>query len=143
MGKCFGKPRNEQGKIEATVVTEPPSVPEPFPNPSPPIPQPTEIDPQSLGNTKIFVALYDYDARTDEDLSFRKGEHLEILNDTQVHIIMNHIHFTCIDIYYTGRDCFFLSLIHLSESFVIRFSSTILTHLNIYRTIMCIFFFLF
>ena len=32
---------------------------------------------------KQFVALYDYDARTDEDLSFKKGEHLEILNDTQ------------------------------------------------------------
>lgn len=31
----------------------------------------------------VFVALYDYDARTDEDLSFRKGEQLEILNDTQ------------------------------------------------------------
>ncbi|XP_077545959.1 tyrosine-protein kinase Src42A isoform X2 [Haemaphysalis longicornis] len=35
------------------------------------------------GGGKIFVALYDYDARTDEDLSFKKGEHLEILNDTQ------------------------------------------------------------
>lgn len=34
-------------------------------------------------NAKIFVALYDYDARTDEDLSFKKGEHLEIINDTQ------------------------------------------------------------
>ncbi|XP_033738390.1 tyrosine-protein kinase Src42A-like [Pecten maximus] len=33
--------------------------------------------------TKVFVALYDYDARTAEDLSFRKGEHLEIINDTQ------------------------------------------------------------
>ncbi|XP_076364807.1 tyrosine-protein kinase Src42A-like [Tachypleus tridentatus] len=32
---------------------------------------------------KIYVALYDYDARTDEDLGFKKGEHLEILNDTQ------------------------------------------------------------
>ena len=32
---------------------------------------------------KAFVALYDYDARTDEDLSFKKGEVLEILNDTQ------------------------------------------------------------
>jgi fyn-related kinase len=31
----------------------------------------------------VFVALYDYDARTDEDLSFKKGEHLEIINDTQ------------------------------------------------------------
>lgn len=37
----------------------------------------------SATSTKIFVALYDYDARTDEDLSFRKGELLEILNDTQ------------------------------------------------------------
>ena len=35
------------------------------------------------GPHKVFVALYDYDARTDEDLSFKKGEHLEILNDTQ------------------------------------------------------------
>jgi fyn-related kinase len=42
-------------------------------------------DPISEPNlqTKTFVALYDYDARTDEDLSFKKGEHLEILNDTQ------------------------------------------------------------
>lgn len=40
------------------------------------------LEPEAT-NAKIFVALYDYDARTDEDLSFRKGEHLEILNDTQ------------------------------------------------------------
>lgn len=32
---------------------------------------------------KIFVALYDYEARTDEDLSFKKGDQLEIINDTQ------------------------------------------------------------
>lgn len=31
---------------------------------------------------KIFVALYDYVARTSEDLSFAKGDYLEILNDT-------------------------------------------------------------
>lgn len=49
--------------------------------PMPPIPEP-ELPGPSIG-AKIFVALYDYDARTDEDLSFRKGEHLEILNDTQ------------------------------------------------------------
>lgn len=35
------------------------------------------------GAVKLFVALYDYQARTDEDLSFRKAEVLEILNDTQ------------------------------------------------------------
>ena len=28
-----------------------------------------------------FIALFDYDQRTSEDLSFRKGEHLEILNN--------------------------------------------------------------
>ena len=36
-----------------------------------------------LAGWQVFVALYDYDARTDEDLSFKKGEHLEIINDTQ------------------------------------------------------------
>jgi len=34
-------------------------------------------------NLKIFVALYDYDARTAEDLSFKKGEHLIIIDDKQ------------------------------------------------------------
>lgn len=48
--------------------------------PMPAIPDPGS---DSISAAKIFVALYDYDARTDEDLSFRKGEHLEILNDTQ------------------------------------------------------------
>ena len=38
---------------------------------------------QSQTPNKVFVALYDYDARTDEDLSFKKGDLLEILNDTQ------------------------------------------------------------
>lgn len=32
---------------------------------------------------KIFVALYDYEARTEEDLSFKKGEKLIVVNDTQ------------------------------------------------------------
>lgn len=45
---------------------------------------PTIPENEPTSSAKIFVALYDYDARTDEDLSFRKGEHLEILNDTQV-----------------------------------------------------------
>lgn len=50
--------------------------------PMPPIPEP-DVPGPSAASAKIFVALYDYDARTNEDLSFRKGEHLEILNDTQ------------------------------------------------------------
>lgn len=51
--------------------------------PSLPAP-PEQMDVQGSGQgAKVFVALYDYDARTDEDLSFKKGEHLEIINDTQ------------------------------------------------------------
>lgn len=55
-----------------------------------PVPQIPENE-TSNSNAKIFVALYDYDARTDEDLSFRKGEHLEILNDTQVSLLWKYL----------------------------------------------------
>ncbi|GIY92022.1 tyrosine-protein kinase Src42A [Caerostris extrusa] len=50
-----------------------------------PILPPVPINTENISghSAKVFVALYDYDARTDEDLSFKKGEHLEILNDTQ------------------------------------------------------------
>lgn len=30
----------------------------------------------------VFVALYDYDARTNEDLSFKKGERLQVIDNT-------------------------------------------------------------
>lgn len=101
MGNCFTRHRNPSKKEVGTpVVTNPerqlstpvqaPSsatphdrptvVPEVRNGPMPPIPEP---DGSTSSNAKMFVALYDYDARTDEDLSFRKGEHLEILNDTQ------------------------------------------------------------
>lgn len=45
-------------------------VPEP---PSSPIPQPNPIAVRPL-----YVALYDYDTRTEEDLSFKKAEVLEV-----------------------------------------------------------------
>ena len=41
-------------------------------------PVPTTLPQQER---KIFIALYDYDARTAEDLSFKKGEKLEVVND--------------------------------------------------------------
>ena len=34
------------------------------------------------GQAVRYVALYDYEARTREDLSFKKGEQLFILNNT-------------------------------------------------------------
>uniref|UniRef100_A0A8R1IGM9 SH3 domain-containing protein n=1 Tax=Caenorhabditis japonica TaxID=281687 RepID=A0A8R1IGM9_CAEJA len=34
-------------------------------------------------DNNTFVALFQYDARTDDDLSFKKDDILEILNDTQ------------------------------------------------------------
>lgn len=89
MGNCFSNPserrdlesvRSGVNPIEDVIV---PSNPMPAPPQEairPVVVNPSEPDPP---NAKIFVALYDYDARTDEDLSFRKGEHLEILNDTQ------------------------------------------------------------
>lgn len=87
MGNCFSSPADAETEkpdrignpsIEAVVQASP--VPTPPPDPIRPMPQIPDAD---VPTAKIFIALYDYDARTDEDLSFRKGEHLEILNDTQ------------------------------------------------------------
>lgn len=88
MGNCFSSPsdRDIDTRVGVTPIIEDPtlqttSVPTPPPEALRPVPVNTTEPDQT--NAKIFVALYDYDARTDEDLSFRKGEHLEILNDTQ------------------------------------------------------------
>ncbi|CAG10022.1 unnamed protein product, partial [Tetraodon nigroviridis] len=35
------------------------------------------------GGVTLFIALYDYDARTEDDLSFRKGEKFHIINNTE------------------------------------------------------------
>ncbi|MED6282480.1 hypothetical protein CHARACLAT_032583 [Characodon lateralis] len=34
------------------------------------------------GGVTFFVALYDYEARTSDDLSFRKGDRFQIINNT-------------------------------------------------------------
>uniref|UniRef100_A0A8B9LY39 Tyrosine-protein kinase n=1 Tax=Astyanax mexicanus TaxID=7994 RepID=A0A8B9LY39_ASTMX len=36
-----------------------------------------------LGGVTFFVALYDYEARTTDDLSFKKGERFQIINNTE------------------------------------------------------------
>ncbi|XP_074036610.1 tyrosine-protein kinase Src42A isoform X2 [Leptinotarsa decemlineata] len=90
MGNCFSSPsttdRIERNtRLGVTPIENNPLQTNPIPTPPSevaraPIVNSTEPEQTSA---RIFVALYDYDARTDEDLSFRKGEHLEILNDTQ------------------------------------------------------------
>ena len=89
MGNCFSsqkqdldKDKGERNIQQLDDHINVANVPQPTP-PVSPVPIIAENEPIQP-NSKIFVALYDYDARTDEDLSFRKGEHLEILNDTQV-----------------------------------------------------------
>ncbi|XP_052862093.1 tyrosine-protein kinase Src42A isoform X2 [Anopheles cruzii] len=92
MGNCFSStakadPKDAIGAVSidnepvlaGNSVATPPQE-QPIRQPMPALPDPGN---DSISTAKIFVALYDYDARTDEDLSFRKGEHLEILNDTQ------------------------------------------------------------
>jgi len=44
----------------------------------------------------LFVALYDYEARTEEDLSFKKGDILEIINDTQASFIVAACQHSCV-----------------------------------------------
>ena len=88
MGNCFSKkPDTPDNPDFPHTINMPNPIPDPIQQPEPIRPPPIIEPGETTGTTtaKIFVALYDYDARTDEDLSFRKGEHLEILNDTQVH----------------------------------------------------------
>lgn len=42
---------------------------------------------QSYTADKVFVAIYDYDARTDEDLTFRVGDLLIILDDRFIYFL--------------------------------------------------------
>lgn len=50
----------------------------------PPILCPTLLSsPDSTGpGVTLFIALYDYEARTEDDLTFTKGEKFHILNNT-------------------------------------------------------------
>ena len=93
MGKCCSKPSKPdvktppKGQASNDVPLREPSTASPFshnpgimtqsinstPGLNPSIPGP------SPGVT-IFVALYDYDARISEDLSFKKGERLQVIN---------------------------------------------------------------
>ena len=40
------------------------------------------LDPCPTGGVTTFVALYDYESRTASDLTFKKGDRLQIVNNT-------------------------------------------------------------
>ncbi|XP_059365521.1 tyrosine-protein kinase Fyn-like isoform X3 [Carassius carassius] len=44
---------------------------------------PSRPAPITGGGVTLFIALYDYDARTEDDLSFQKGEKFHIINNTE------------------------------------------------------------
>lgn len=68
MGSCCGKSEEKPPNANPlTPIPDPDEV-----RPPTPTPEPTE------STVRVYVALYDYDARTDDDLSFKKGDFLEI-----------------------------------------------------------------
>uniref|UniRef100_A0A1I8Q325 Tyrosine-protein kinase n=1 Tax=Stomoxys calcitrans TaxID=35570 RepID=A0A1I8Q325_STOCA len=93
MGNCLGTRKSKLSKTRddqcttlddtSTIVATTTS--QPLEQSFPLLPQITNQSMYETLNTKakIFVALHDYTALTIDDLSFAKGEHLEILNDTQ------------------------------------------------------------
>lgn len=89
MGCCCSKESQDVGyRSDANNVSYPPnysqqsqhttrtSIPRGNSTSNPPL-----YNKQSPPRGPVFVALFDYNQRTSEDLSFRKGERLEILND--------------------------------------------------------------
>lgn len=72
---CFKKPTQSEGNEEqrATVLANVGAITEPNPRATnPPAPVAT--------SGQFYVALYDYSARTEEDLSFNAGDRLEALD---------------------------------------------------------------
>lgn len=77
MGLCCAK--NKEPKYELETKQDPPvdNNVEKDVKQAPLPTTPTSVAP----DVRVYVALYDYDARTAEDLSFKKGEFLEIKNE--------------------------------------------------------------
>lgn len=81
MGGCMGKETHVDGKSDvknstASLEKVTPVVDVPGDQPDRYVPEPPSSPPSAV--KPVYVALYDYDARTEEDLSFKKGEVLEV-----------------------------------------------------------------
>lgn len=72
MGNCCGK-SGEKALKPGTALTDQSEKMHPDEE-LPPIPPPQT----PTSSVRVYIALYDYDARTDDDLSFKKGDFLEI-----------------------------------------------------------------
>lgn len=85
MGNCCGKTKGPPSDTPMSSVnnkTNPP-IASPFAANVQPPPTPTNDFNTSISQppgATIFQALYDYDARISEDLSFKKSERLQIIN---------------------------------------------------------------
>ncbi|XP_065183218.1 tyrosine-protein kinase SRK2-like [Sycon ciliatum] len=87
MGCCCSAP-NEAKKKEESRPAEPVNQQQSFGKPGgpggqgalPPAPRAAAATPTPR-QQDIFIALYDYDARTTEDLTFKKGDSLQVLNN--------------------------------------------------------------
>ncbi|XP_065062538.1 tyrosine-protein kinase STK-like [Rhopilema esculentum] len=93
MGACCGKTKdphpkgkNEPASTPSANTTNNIQMNTPFNHGPPPSVQPTSpfVNMNSSATmqkgTSVYIGLYDYDARITEDLSFKKGERLEIIN---------------------------------------------------------------
>ena len=92
MGNCTGKKKPKDQfdapQADGTANNEPTLVPQtqqplsssPKKKVHPPLPKVSlRNEPSSpKSDVKLFVALFDYDARTSEDLTFKKGDYLEV-----------------------------------------------------------------
>ena len=74
-GAASGITASPSRQITAAVAAVPTDSPQHRPH------RPSNLPPTGH-HFKLYVALFDYDARTSEDLSFKKGEELEVESDT-------------------------------------------------------------
>lgn len=75
---CTGKPKtSDEGKVVTEGKGDNTTVSVISPAPGPPVmPKP----PPPEANYPVYVGKYDYDSRTDDDLSFKKGDLMYIIS---------------------------------------------------------------
>ncbi|MED6256813.1 hypothetical protein ATANTOWER_025728 [Ataeniobius toweri] len=79
-----GLPGGMSGRYCPDPTQSIPDFNKPFPSPSVFPTTNTHSRPGGMGGgVTLFVALYDYDARTEDDLTFQKGEKFQIINNTE------------------------------------------------------------